>query len=305
MPLRLKMIMQVKVKKLKKYYGQKCVVDDVSFDFKSGEIFCLIGRNGSGKTTTIRMMLGTLSKDSGSVEIGNLKSKDILKNIGYLSEERGMFVKDKMIDQLVYFAMLKGMKKNDAITSAEKWMDKLGILDRKNDKLESLSKGNQQKVQMISSLIHDPKIIVFDEPFSGLDPVNTKWLLDLLVELKKQNKCILVSSHQLNLIEDICDKIAIISYSKLVYFGTLSNLKKERGGTKLFVTFPDYVKEKDIMQLAYLKKVSDMEYEVDLSEQVTFKKIITDIMDKKLDISSVQMKEVSLNEIFIKWEESL
>lgn len=299
------MMMQIKVNNLKKYYGTKCVVDDVSFEFKSGEIFCLIGRNGSGKTTTIRMMLGTLSKDSGTVNIDKLPSNEILKNIGYLSEERGMFVKDRIIDQLVYFAMLKGMKKNDAISSAEKWMDRLGILDRKNDKLESLSKGNQQKVQIISSLIHNPNIIVFDEPFSGLDPVNTKWLLDLLIDLKKQNKCILVSSHQLNLIEDICDKIAIISYSKLVYFGTLNELKKEKGGTKLFVTFPDYVNKDDIKPLTYLKKISDLEYEADLTEQITFKKIITDILERKLDISSVQMKEISLNEIFIKWEESL
>lgn len=168
-----------------------------------------------------------------------------------------------------------------------------------------MSKGNQQKVQIIASLIHDPEIIIFDEPFSGLDPVNTKWLIDLLLELKKKNKCIFVSSHQLNLIEDICDKIAIISYSKLMYCGTLNALKKERGGTRFFVTFSDYTNKYDIKQLTYLKKVSDLQYEADLSEQVTFKKIMTDIIEKKLDISLVQIKEMSLNEIFIKWEESV
>lgn len=296
--------MHVIVKKLKKYYGDKCVVDDVSFDFKSGEIFCLIGRNGSGKTTTIRMMLGTLSKNSGSVDIDGISSKNILKNIGYLSEERGMFVKDKIIDQLVYFARLKGMSKADAYKFAESWLDKLGILDRKNDKLENLSKGNQQKVQIISSLIHNPEIIIFDEPFSGLDPINTKWLLDLLSELKKQNKCILVSSHQLNLIENICDKLAIISYSKLVYFGTLSDLKKEKGGKKLYITFPADISEEDSKLLSYLNKISDGEYETGLTENSDFKKVLSDIMERKLEITSLQIKELSLNDIFIKWEES-
>lgn len=297
--------MRVNVKNLKKYYGTKCVVDDVNFEFQSGEIFCLIGRNGSGKTSTIRMMLGTLSKNAGEVKFDDMNLKAVLKNTGYLSEERGMFVKDKILDQLVYFAMLKGMKKKEAIKSAEEWLECLGILNRRNEKLENLSKGNQQKVQIIASLIHNPEIIIFDEPFSGLDPINTEWLLDLLLKLKKKNKCILISSHQLNLIEGICDKIAIISNSKLVYFGTLNDLKKERGGTRVLVTFPDYTNEDIVKQLTYLKKVSNLKYGADLSEQVTFKKIITDILEKKLDICSVQMEEISLNEIFIKWEESV
>lgn len=296
--------MLVKVNSLKKYYGDKCVVDDVSFEFKSGEIFCLIGRNGSGKTTTIRMILSTLSKDSGSVEIIGLNSNDFLRRVGYLSEERGMFVKDNIIDQLVYFAMLKGVKRNEAFASAEKWLEKLGIIDRKNDKLETLSKGNQQKVQIISCLIHNPDIIVFDEPFSGLDPVNIRWLMDLLVELKEQGKCILLSSHQLNLIEEICDKIGIISYSKLVYLGTLSELKQNKGGTKLYVSFANFVNEEEILKLNYLIKMSDFEYAVELKNEINFKKVISDIMEKKLEINSLQIKELSLNDIFIRWEES-
>lgn len=295
--------MQVIVEKLKKYYGDKCVVDNVSFNFKSGEIFCLIGRNGSGKTTTIRMMLGTLSRDSGNVMIDGMNTSEKLNNIGYLSEERGLFVKDTIINQLIYFAMLKGMKKKDALNAAEKWLGKLGILDNKNDKLETLSKGNQQKIQIISSLIHDPDIIIFDEPFSGLDPINTKWFIDLLKDLKNKNKCILISSHQLHLLEEICDSLAIISYSKLVYFGNLNDLKKKEGGRKLYVSFSDNISEEEINSIYYLKKISSNEYVAELTNKINFKNIMSDIVNRGFEINSLQIKDISLNDIFIKLEE--
>lgn len=293
--------MKVEVSNLTKMYGDFCAVREVSFDFQSGRVSALIGRNGSGKTSTIRMMLGTLAKSSGKVLADGKPLDQQLNNIGYLSEERGIYVKDSIISQLVYFASLKGMSRKNAKIAAEKWLDKLGILDRKNDKVETLSKGNQQKIQIIASLLHDPDIVIFDEPFSGLDPVNAKFLVDLLMQLRNENKCILISSHQLHLLEDVCDDVAIISYSNLIYKGSLNKLKEEKGGKRLIIKFVNASK-KDIEEIGYLEAGDNEKYYVDLNIDRTCKDVINDLFIRNLEIETFEVKEKTLNDIFIEME---
>jgi len=294
--------MKVEVSDLRKMYSDFCAVNNVSFSFESGRIFSLIGRNGSGKTSTLRMMLGTLSRDGGSVLADGKPLTKQLNNVGYLSEERGLYVKDPILEQLIFFGMLKGMSRKQARKIAKGWLERLGIADRAYEKLETLSKGNQQKIQIIASLLHNPEIVIFDEPFSGLDPVNAKFLIDLVVELKEQNKCVLLSSHQLHLLENVCDDLAIISYSNLVYSGTVQELKREKGGKTILIKFED-TNENELKKITYLNKTQDGKYMVPLSENKGCQEVLQDLFLRKLKVESFEVKEKTLNDIFIEMEE--
>lgn len=295
--------MKVVVSDLRKMYDDFCAVNDISFSFESGRVFSLIGRNGSGKTSTIRMMLGTLSRDRGSVLADGKPLSKQLNRVGYLSEERGLYVKDPIIEQLVFLGTLKGMKKKQAHKAAMDWLERLNIANRANDKLETLSKGNQQKIQIVASLLHNPDIVIFDEPFSGLDPVNAKFLLELVEELKNQNKCVLLSSHQLHLLEGVCDDLAIISYSNMIYQGTIEKLKEQKGGKSIVVQFEE-VNNDLIRDIQYLKSSEDGKYTVTLDETRTCQLVIQDLLLRNLKIESFEVREKSLNDIFIEMEET-
>lgn len=295
--------MKVKVSNLSKMYDDFCAVNDISFEFQSGRIFSLIGRNGSGKTSTLRMMLGTLSRNRGTVLADGKPLTKQLGNVGYLSEERGLYVKDSIIEQLIFFGRLKGMGKKQARKAAEEWLDKLGILNRANEKLETLSKGNQQKIQIIASLLHDPDILIFDEPFSGLDPVNAKFFIDLVLDLKRKNKCVLLSSHQLHLLENVCDDLAIISYSNLIYSGTVRQLKAQKGGKTIAIHFED-TSDDELLKIDYLKKSEDGKYIVTLNQNRTCQSVMQDLFTRNLKIESFEVKEKTLNDIFIEMEEA-
>lgn len=220
--------MKIEIKGLTKYYGQLCAVDSLSFSFGSGKLTALVGRNGSGKTTTIRSLLGLIPMDKGQIIINGLDRPLDLKRTGYLAEERGMFPKEKVNEQLMFFGRLKGMTAKNADKAIDYWLGKFDIGQYKKRPLESLSKGNQQKIQIIASLIHDPDVIILDEPFSGLDPVNMQMVMDLLIELRDNGKCVLVSSHQLSLIEQVCEDICIIDRSRRLYYGPVNSLRQAR-----------------------------------------------------------------------------
>lgn len=220
--------MKIEITGLTKYYGQLCAVDSLSFSFGSGKLTALVGRNGSGKTTTIRSLLGLIPMDKGQIIINGLDRPLDLKRTGYLAEERGMFPKEKVNEQLMFFGCLKGMTAKNADKAIDYWLGKFDIGQYKKRPLESLSKGNQQKIQIIASLIHDPDVIILDEPFSGLDPVNMQMVMDLLIELRDNGKCVLVSSHQLSLIEQVCEDICIIDRSRRLYYGTVNSLRQAR-----------------------------------------------------------------------------
>ena len=218
--------MQLELNNIKKSFGEKEVLRGISFKAESGKAFGLLGRNGAGKTTTIRILMNVFPADEGNILIDGKPIDHKSIGIGYLPEERGLYPKKLIIDQLVYFAELKGMSARDAVKSIDYWLDRLGMTEYRNKRLDTLSKGNQQKIQLITALAHDPHIVILDEPFSGLDPVNAMLLKDVVKEQIAGSKIVLFSSHQMNYIEEFCDSIAIINKGEIAIGGELYDIKR-------------------------------------------------------------------------------
>lgn len=227
--------MSLQVQELYKTFGEKVAVDHLSFEMQEAGVFGLIGTNGAGKTTTIRMILGILQPDGGSAcWDGRPITRETL-SFGYMPEERGLYMKNKVIDQLIYFGQLRGMTREAAKKSALSYMERLDVLQYQNMTAEKLSKGNQQKIQLIATLIHNPQLIFLDEPFSGLDPVNTELLRGLICELKEDNRFIVMSSHQMATVEEYCENLVILHHGKTVLSGNLRGIKASYGHTNLIV----------------------------------------------------------------------
>jgi len=207
---------KIKVENLTKYFGDKKVLDEISFEVYEGEIFGLLGHNGAGKTTTLRILAGIIEEYTGYVEVNG--------KIGYLPEERGLYRDEKVVDVLKFFGELAGMKKEEIAKSIDYWLNKLKISNYKYSKIKELSKGNQQKVQFIVSVIHNPDIVILDEPFSGLDVVNVRLLRDIIFELKEEGKTIILSTHQLEKIERLCDRVLILKKGKAVHYGKIEDI---------------------------------------------------------------------------------
>ena len=221
---------------LSKSYAKTVAVDDVSFDVRSGEIFGLLGPNGAGKTTLIRMLMNIIVTDSGSILLDDrpLVRAD-LDRIGYLPEERGLYRKERVIDILIYFGMLKGLNRATARRCANEWLDKVGLPGTARRKVDELSKGMQQKVQIAGTLLHDPAVIVLDEPFTGLDPVNTVLIKDLLKEMSRAGALVILSTHQMPMVEALCDRVAMLHHGRLVLYGELEELRRTHGLTEVLV----------------------------------------------------------------------
>jgi ABC-2 type transport system ATP-binding protein len=218
----------LKVENLTKRYGEKNAVEHLSFSVSTGEVFGLLGRNGAGKTTTIKMMLGLVTPDEGSVMWKNQKG---LKgaSFGYLPEERGLYPKAKVVDQLSYFARLEGMNKQSIRKSVDFWLDRFDIAMYSNKMAGDLSKGNQQKVQLVATLLHNPDLIILDEPFSGLDPVNTNLLTEVILEEKQKGKVIIMSSHQMEQVEKFCKEVVLMKDGQVLLAGDLEAIKNSYG----------------------------------------------------------------------------
>lgn len=214
------------VANISKRYGDVVALDDASFDVRPGRILGFLGRNGAGKTTTMRCVFGLVRPDAGSVFYnGDPVTSDIRQTFGYMPEERGLYPKMKVHEQLVHFGRLSGMTKADASDSASRWLEHLGLSERSDSKVEDLSHGNQQRVQLAAAIVHDPEVLVLDEPFAGLDPIGVASLTDVLREFAAKGASILFSSHQLDLVEDVCDDIAIVHEGHVVVRGDLQQLK--------------------------------------------------------------------------------
>lgn len=226
----------LEVKHLTKSFGTMKAVNDVSFTIQEGTILGLIGQNGAGKSTTFRLILDFLSSDQGEVLWKGRKLTDKDYNIiGYLPEERGLYPKISIEEQLIYFAKLRGKTKQEIIPKIDFWMDKFQVKGKKTDKVKSLSKGNQQKVQLIATLIHEPELIILDEPFSGLDPVNAELLKDGIIELKEKGSCVIFSSHNMDNVEKICDHLVMLRDGEMVLDGRVNKIRQAFGRTKLFI----------------------------------------------------------------------
>ena len=291
--------MGLKVENVSKHFGSKLAVDNISFEINDPGVFGLLGTNGAGKSTTIRMVLGILKKDSGNITWNGkpVERKNI--NFGYLPEERGIYPKTKIYEQLLFFSELKGMKKEDATKEIDYWMGRLKVDEYKNMTAEKLSKGNQQKIQFIISILHNPELIVLDEPFSGLDPVNTEMLKEVILELVEKGKYIVMSSHQMTSIEEFCKDIVIINKGKTVLKGNLQEIKNSYKANRLEIdTEKDISKEIEKQNMKLIKQV-DRNYEVEIKDEDDAYTLMKNLVNNNYKINKFELKRPSLNDIFI------
>ena len=291
--------MGLKVENVVKHFGEKLAVDNISFEMKEPGVFGLLGTNGAGKTTTIRMMLGILKKDSGEITWNGKSVERKNVNFGYLPEERGIYPKTKIYEQLIYFAELKGMKKEEACKEIDYWMKRLKVDEYKDVLAEKLSKGNQQKVQFITAILHDPELIVLDEPFSGLDPVNTEILKEVILELVKKGKYIIMSSHQMTSIEEFCSEVVIINRGKTVLKGNLKEIKDSYPAKKLEISvkqdIDSYINELGMK----IEKNIDKTYEIKIENEEQAHTLMKKLVEDNISINKFELKKPSLNDIFI------
>ena len=291
--------MVLELKNIEKSFGEKQVLTGVSLKVEGGKAFGLLGRNGAGKTTTIRILMDVFPANSGKVLIDGQPIDYDKVNIGYLPEERGLYPKKIIIDQLTYFAMLKGMSRKAAVQSIDYWLERLGMTEYRNKRLDTLSKGNQQKIQLITALAHDPDIVILDEPFSGLDPVNAMLLKDVVKEQIAKGKIVLFSSHQMSYIEEFCDSIAILNKGVVALQGDLHDIKRDYPRNRLVVRTeaPDAVKADFGSSCTVTDNGNLMIRLADASE----KKAVMTRLVENYDVDEVRVFEPSLNDIFVEY----
>lgn len=291
--------MRLELKDINKSFGDKQVLKGVSFAAEGGKAFGLLGRNGAGKTTTIRILMNVFPADSGEVLVDGSSINYDTVSFGYLPEERGLYPKKLILDQLVYFAELKGMDRKSAIRSIDYWLDRLDMSQYRNKRLDTLSKGNQQKIQLITALAHDPHIVILDEPFSGLDPVNAMLLKDVVKEEIAKGKIVLFSSHQMSYIEEFCDQIAIIHTGKVVLHGDLHEIKRAYVRDRLVVNTVNPAPIQEAFGSACTMSDSGsliIKLDVPAQKQAVMKQLVD-----HYDIDEVKVFEPSLNDIFVEY----
>ncbi|MCX9084120.1 MAG: ATP-binding cassette domain-containing protein [Candidatus Methanoperedens sp.] len=283
----------VEISHLSKSYNGQSVVNDISFTISKGEVFGLIGPNGAGKTTIIRMLLDIIKPDSGQIQILNNTLSGELKNkIGYLPEDRGLYKKLTVMETLLYLGSLKNMRSKDR---ASKFLDKMGMLPHKDKKISELSKGMQQKIQLIAALIHDPEFVILDEPFSGLDPVNMKLVKDLIIELGDQGKTILISTHMMDQVERMCDRIFMINKGKGVLYGSVDEIRSRYGKNTILLDF-----EGELKNIPGIRKMNNSgNYAELILEQSADPQEVLKTLAAMVRVNKFEISMPSLNEIFI------
>ncbi len=295
--------MELRFNNITKSFGEKEVLKGIDFSTEGGKAFGLLGRNGAGKTTSIRILMGVFPADEGEVLIDGKPIDRNSVGIGYLPEERGLYPKKKIIDQLVYFSALKGMDRASALKNIDYWLGRLEMSEYKNQTLDKLSKGNQQKIQLITALAHDPKIIILDEPFSGLDPVNAMLLKSVVKEEIERGKIVLFSSHQMSYIEEFCDKIAILNGGKTVLHGDLYDIKRNYPRDRLVVRSQNAsaIAEK-LGDACTQKSENELILQLDSESQ---KGEMMKTLAESFDLDEIKVFEPSLNDIFVEYAEEL
>ena len=291
--------MGLKIENVSKSYGSKKVVDNINIELNNPGVFGLLGTNGAGKTTTIRMLLGILKKDEGKISWNGKEVTRKNVNFGYLPEERGVYPKTKIYDQLMYFAKLKGMRKEEADKQINYWMKRLEVEEYKNMAAEKLSKGNQQKIQFITAVVHNPDLIVLDEPFSGLDPVNTELIRNIILELIEKQKYIIMSAHQMSVVEEFCTNILILNKGKTVLQGNLTEIKNTYPANKVLIITKENIenKIKEANLSILLKKENEYEVKIDNEEQAY--NLLNSLVNSNIKIEKFEIKKPSLHDIFI------
>ncbi|MDD6800448.1 MAG: ATP-binding cassette domain-containing protein [Firmicutes bacterium] len=289
--------MNLEFKNITKSFGEKQVLKGVSFSVESGKAFGFLGRNGAGKTTSLRILMNVFPADGGEVLLNGSPIDYKKEKIGYLPEERGLYPKKKIIDQLIYFARLKGMNTHDAVLSIDRWLERLGMTEYRNKRLDTLSKGNQQKIQLITALAHDPGIIILDEPFSGLDPVNAMLLKDVVKEEISRGKIVLFSSHQMNYIEEFCDNIAILCGGSVALSGSLREIKRSYSRDMLYVRSAQ--SGKIAVENEGCSAAGDGDGLIFKLKSPEDKQSVMTMLAEKYDIDEIKVFEPTLNDIFV------
>jgi ABC-2 type transport system ATP-binding protein len=287
----------VEVNHIVKSFADKAAVDDLSFSVAQNEIFGVIGPNGAGKTTTIRMMMDIIKPDSGEVTILGEKLTEASKNrLGYLPEERGLYRKLTVIDSIIYLASLKGMDRHSAEEKADELLNQTGMLPHKGKKIEELSRGMGQIIQFIVTIIHNPEVVVLDEPFAGLDPVNTELLKRMLIDLRGKGKTVILSTHQMNEIEELCDRILMINHGRAVLYGNLAEIKSKYKSNSVIIGF-----EGKLGQIPGVteKRARKGHVELILDRNTTPSQVLKRLVSTGIVINRFEVATPSLNEIFL------
>ncbi len=290
----------LRVRDVSKRFGDFSAVEDLSFEVKAGRVFGFLGPNGAGKTTTIRMIVGITVPDEGSIELFGRKISHTLQDrIGYLPEERGLYKKMKIVDQLRYFAALKGVATADAEKKMDFWLERMNLGEWKKKKTTDLSKGMQQKVQFISTVMHDPDLLILDEPFSGLDPLNVEFLIDVISEFKTQDKTIIFSTHLMETAEKLCHDILVINKARKVIAGSLREVKESYGRNLIAVRLTGG--EAVLADPNLVSKQTEHADEVilHLTDGTSPQTLLRKLIDVGAVISKFEQVEASLNDIFI------
>ncbi|MGD9346640.1 MAG: ATP-binding cassette domain-containing protein [Candidatus Aminicenantes bacterium] len=289
----------LEIENISKKFGDFYAVKDLSLKIPQKTIYGLLGPNGAGKTTTIRMVMNIIIPDTGAIKVLDRKMDEEMKErIGYLPEDRGLYPKMKVGEHLQFLSELKGLRGQEARKRIDHWLERFDLTDWKLKKVEELSKGMQQKIQFISTVIHEPELIILDEPFSGLDPVNTKLLKDIMLEMKKQGRTIIFSTHRMEQVEMICDNICLINKAEMVLEGNLGLIKKQHGKNSVVL---DYDGDASFVQsLAEIEKIDDYgkSMEIKLKEQADPQKLLNTLVSK-IRIAKFEVMEPTLNAIFI------
>ena len=298
--------MELQVHDLHKSFDGREVLHGISFSISSGKALGLLGRNGAGKSTTIRILMDVFKADQGNMSMNGktFHAKDY--NIGYLPEERGLYPKKKVSEQLIYLATLRGLSHGEAKANLKKWLKRLGIEEYENRVLDTLSKGNQQKVQLAQTLMCDPDIVILDEPFSGLDPVNSQTLKEVVQEQIQDGKLVIFSSHQMNYVEEFCEDIVILHHGDVVLQGNLKQIKKEYGKNRIVIRalYPKKQEFRELLETQcqellhiYEEKVGG--FIIELQPNVNKRDVLTRMLELEVDLEAFQLYEASLTDIFV------
>ena len=287
------------LKNVSKTFTGKKVVDNISFSLEEPGVFGLLGTNGAGKTTTIRMLLGIIKKDSGEIKWNDKKVDRKSVNFGYLPEERGVYPKVKIYDQLMYFAELKGMKRSEADKTINEWAKRLKVEEYIQQPAEKLSKGNQQKIQFMTAVIHNPELVVLDEPFSGLDPVNTELLKNIIIDLVKNGKYVIMSAHQMATIEEFCSDILILNKGKTVLQENLRKIKESYPANRVKIetnkNINEYIKNLELE----IENETNNDYTIKISDENKAHELLKRLIENEVIVNKFEIMKLTLNDIFI------
>lgn len=291
----------IQIENIRKQFGDFTAVDDISFSIEKGSIYGLLGPNGAGKTTTLRMIMDIIAPDSGKITFSeNRKIKNFLDRIGYLPEERGLYRKMKVRDVVLFIAELKGIHKREAVGEVEKWLEKMQLSEWGNKRINELSKGMAQKIQFITTVLHSPELIILDEPFSGLDPINMTYLKDMMLDLRDNGATIIFSTHVMEQVEKLCDRICLIHQGSILLEGELRTIKQSFGKSSVEIEYIGSIEP--IRESQWVQDCNDFgQYaEIKLKTPEDYRPFLRELVDKKVDVTRFELMEPTLHDIFVR-----